>query len=288
VNAKRFLLVWSSIAAASASLAVAFAAGTGQTPPAGTPASPPPSVVGYDDTPRHPDGKWRVHDSTRPLPRVVAPGTASTPEAPGKPPADAIVLIGPGNDLSKWRMKNGGGPATWKIENGVLESGKGMVQTVDEFTDFQLHVEFATPKVAKGEGQGRGNSGVFLLGRFEVQVLDSYQSRTYPDGQAAAMYGQYPPLVNASRGPGEWQAYDIAFTAPRFKDGKLEKPAVVTVFHNGVVVHNATAFLGPTAHKQIGTYTPETAKRPIELQDHGNPVHFRNVWIRPLQGYDQQ
>jgi hypothetical protein len=128
---------------------------------------------------------------------------------------------------------------------------------------------------------------VFLLGRFEVQVLDSFQSRTYADGQAAAMYGQFPPLVNASRAPGEWQAYDIVFTAPRFTDGKLAKPAVVTVFHNGVVVHNATAYLGPTAHKLVGEYTPESAKGPIELQDHGNPVHFRNIWIRPLSGYDQ-
>jgi hypothetical protein len=196
------------------------------------------------------------------------------------------VLIGAGADLSKWRMKSGGAP-TWKMENGVLESGKEYLQTRDEFSDFQLHMEFATPKVVKGDGQGRGNSGVFLLGRFEVQVLDSFQSRTYPDGQAAAMYGQFPPLVNASRAPGEWQAYDIVFTAPRFTDGKLAKPAVVTVFHNGVVVHNATAYLGPTAHKLVGEYTPQTAKGPIELQDHGNPVHFRNIWIRPLSGYDQ-
>jgi hypothetical protein len=139
----------------------------------------------------------------------------------------------------------------------------------------------------KGDSQGRGNSGVFLLGKFEVQVLDSFQNRTYPDGQAAALYGQYPPLVNASRRPGEWQTYDIVFTAPRFVSGKLEKPAIATVFHNGVVVHNATAFWGPTAHKKIDPYTPDTAKGPIALQDHGNPVRYRSVWIRPLSDYDK-
>ncbi len=129
---------------------------------------------------------------------------------------------------------------------------------------------------------------MFLLGQFEVQVLDSYQNQTYPDGQAAAMYGQYPPLVNASRPPGEWQAYDIVFTAPRFKgDGTVEKPAMVTVVHNGVVVHNATAYQGPTEHKTIKPYVPAAAKGPIRLQDHGNPVHFRNIWIRPLKGYDE-
>lgn len=283
---KSFVVPFVALGVVCAALAV-DGAGAPQAPPAqAAPPAPPPSVVGYTDTPRHPDGKWRVHDSTRPVPRVVAPGTASTPERAGQPPADAIVLIGAGADLSKWRMKSGGAP-TWKMENGVLESGKEYLQTRDEFSDFQLHVEFATPKVVKGDGQGRGNSGVFLLGRFEVQVLDSFQSRTYPDGQAAAMYGQFPPLVNASRAPGEWQAYDIVFTAPRFTDGKLAKPAVVTVFHNGVVVHNATAYLGPTAHKLVGEYTPQSAKGPIELQDHGNPVHFRNIWIRPLSGYDQ-
>ena len=170
----------------------------------------------------------------------------------------------------------------------MLETGKGLLRTKAEFTDFQLHVEFATPREVKGDSQGRGNSGVFLLGKFEIQVLDSYQNPTYPDGQAAAMYGQYPPLVNASRRPGEWQTYDIAFTAPRFTAARtLEKPAVVTVLHNGVVVHNAAAFWGPTAHKQIDPYTPDTAKGPIALQDHGNPIRYRNVWIRALADYDK-
>jgi hypothetical protein len=150
-------------------------------------------------------------------------------------------------------------------------------------------VEFATPSVVKGSDQGRGNSGVILLGRFEIQVLDSYENLTYPDGQAAAMYGQFPPLVNASRPPGEWQAYDIVFTAPRFTAaGPLEKPAVATVLHNGIVVHHATAFFGPTQYKSIGEYVPATATGPIRLQDHGNPVRYRNIWIRPLKGYDEQ
>lgn len=238
--------------------------------------------LGYDDTPMQPNGKWHIHDGARPQPRIVAPGNAL-----GAAPADATVLLGSGSDASAWQMSDGS-PIKWSMKEGVLESGKGMIETKTHFSDFQLHVEFATPKAVKGTGQGRGNSGVFLLGVFEIQVLDSYQNQTYPDGQAAAMYGQYPPLVNASRGPGEWQSYDIVFTAPRFTSaGALEKPAIVTVIHNGVVVHNATAFLGPTEHKVIGKYAPAHAKGPLRLQDHGNPVHFRNIWIRQLKGYDE-
>jgi hypothetical protein len=197
-----------------------------------------------------------------------------------------VVLLGPGDDLSAWQMMDGG-PAAWTMSNGVLSTGKGYLRTKAEFTDFQLHVEFATPSVVSGDSQGRGNSGVFLLGKFEIQVLDSYRNPTYPDGQAAAMYGQFPPLVNASRPPGEWQTYDITFTAPRFSSaGALEKPAVVSVLHNGIVVHHATPFWGPTAHRKIDPYTPETAKGPLALQDHGNPVRYRNIWIRPLKPYD--
>jgi len=240
--------------------------------------------VGYDDTPMQPNGKWRVHDGKRPQPRMVTPGDGVNASPIGAP-QDATVLIGSRADLSAWQMMDGA-PVTWAMSNGVLETGKGLIRTKAEFTDVQLHVEFATPKEVKGDSQGRGNSGVFLLGKFEIQVLDSYHNPTYPDGQASAMYGQYPPLVNASKGPGEWQAYDIFFTAPRFTAGKLDKPATVTVLHNGIVVHNATPFWGPTAHKKIDPYTPDTAKGPIALQDHGNPVRYRNIWIRPLTGYD--
>jgi len=242
----------------------------------------PAGQLGYQDTPMQPNGKWHIHDGTRPQPPLVTPaGPVTTP-----PPPDAIVLLGPGADLGKWQMMEGGGAATWAMKDGVLETGKGMIRTKeDDFTDLQLHVEFATPSVVKGDGQGRGNSGVYLLGLFEIQVLDSYKNPTYPDGQASAMYGQFPPLVNASRPPGEWQSYDIAFRGPRFKGQTLETPATVTVLHNGIVVHANDAFWGPTAHKKIDPYTPASAKGPIALQDHGNPVRYRNIWIRPLKSY---
>lgn len=241
--------------------------------------------VGYDDTPMQPNGKWRVHDGKRPQPRMVKPGDAVNASPVGAP-QDATVLVGPRADLSAWQMMDGA-PVTWAMSDGVLSTGKGLIRTKAEFTDFQLHVEFATPSEVKGDSQGRGNSGVFLLGKFEIQVLDSFHNPTYPDGQASAMYGQYPPLVNASKGPGEWQAYDIVFTAPRFTAaGTLDKPAVVSVLHNGILVHNATPFWGPTAHKKIDPYTPDNAKGPIALQDHGNPVRYRNIWIRPLKDYD--
>ena len=242
----------------------------------------PPGQLGYQDTPMQPNGKWHIHDGKRPQPDIVTPnGPVTTP-----PPTDAIVLLGPGADLGKWQMQEGGGAVTWAMSDGVLQTGKGMIQTKQtDFTDFQLHVEFATPSEVKGDGQGRGNSGVYLLGLFEIQVLDSYKNPTYPDGQASAMYGQFPPLVNASLPPGQWQSYDIAFRAPRFKGETLETPATVTVLHNGVVVHANDAFWGPTAHKKIDPYTPASAKGPIALQDHGNPVRYRNIWIRPLKAY---
>jgi hypothetical protein len=238
---------------------------------------------GYDDTPMQPDGKWRIHDSRRPQPPVVKP--ASFVGAP--PPADAVVLLGPGDDLSAWQMDDGK-PVNWPVAGGVLQSGKGYLRTRAEFTDIQLHLEFATPAEVKGDGQGRGNSGVFLAGVFEIQVLDSFENPTYADGQAAAMYGQHPPLVNASRAPGEWQSYDIVFTAPRFApDGTVSTPAIVTVFHNGVLVHHARPFWGPTAHKKIDPYVPSTARGPLRLQDHGNPVRFRNIWLRKLREPDE-
>jgi hypothetical protein len=235
--------------------------------------------VGYDDTPLQPDGKWRVHDVARPRPVVVTPG----PMAAVPPPSDAVVLVGPGSDLSAWQATDGSA-APWPMSNGILQTGKGFIRSRAEYGDVQLHVEFATPSEVKGDSQGRGNSGVFLAGVFEIQVLDSFENPTYADGQAAALYGQHPPLVNASRKPGEWQSYDIAFVAPRFNGDTLVSPAVVTVIHNGVLVHNAQAFWGPTAHRRIDPYVPSTARGPIRLQDHGNPVRYRNIWIRELHG----
>ena len=245
-------------------------------------ASAQQAPIGYDDTPMQPNGMWRVHEGTRPYPRVVTPAPAGGPVAA---PSDAIVLLGAGADLSAWQMADGSA-ATWTMNNGVLQTGKGILRTKQQFTDVQLHVEFATPSEVKGDSQGRGNSGVFLLGYFEVQVLDSYRNITYADGQAAAMYGQYPPLVNVARAPGEWQTYDIVFTAPRFAGDKLQKPAIVTVLHNGVVVHHATAYWGPTRHRSVLPYKPEMASGPLVLQDHGNPVRYRNIWVRTLKDYD--
>ncbi|HYT67664.1 MAG TPA: DUF1080 domain-containing protein [Vicinamibacterales bacterium] len=269
----------SILVAASAVLAEQQA----QPPATTTQAQPPQSPTGYQDTPMQPNGKWHIHDGTRPQPTVVKPG----PYVPMQPPADVIVLLGSGNDLSKWQMQDGGGPVTWPIADGVLSSGKGFIRTKeDDFTDYQLHVEFATPSEVKGNSQGRGNSGVFLNGVFEIQVLDSYNNITYPDGQASAMYGQYPPMVNASRAPGEWQTYDIMFTSPRFNGNTLEKPATVTVLHNGVLVHNGRAFWGPTAHQLNPPYAPSNAHGPIGLQDHGNPVRFRNIWLRKVTSDD--
>ena len=235
--------------------------------------------IGYDDTPFLPDSKWHVHDGNRPQPKIVTPGAFDI-EA-GNPPSDAIVLFD-GKDLSKWTGKDG--PANWKVENGYMEVVKktGDIETREHFGNCQLHVEWRTPTKIVGESQGRGNSGVFLMGRYEIQVLDSYNNPTYPDGQAAAIYGQTPPLVNASRAPGEWQSYDIIFEAPQFEGEKLKKPAFVTVIHNGVMVHHHKELIGSTEHKKVGVYSPHPAKGPLKLQDHGNPIRFRNIWIRPL------
>jgi Domain of Unknown Function (DUF1080) len=243
---------------------------------------------GYKDTPMLPGGKWHVHDGDRPQPPVIDPGTASTQEQPGRPPSDAIVLFD-GKDLSHWRTSKNG-PAGWRIEEGalVIKPGAGEILSKDEFGDCQLHLEFAAPTPPRGRDQGRGNSGVMLFGRYELQVLDSFQSLTYPDGQAAAIYGQYPPLVNAARAPGQWQTYDIIFKSPQFqKDGSLESPAYVTMLHNGVLVHNHTPLLGPMAFRAQPKYRPHGPKGPILLQDHGNPVRFRNIWVREIKGYDQ-
>ncbi|NLC57604.1 MAG: DUF1080 domain-containing protein [Armatimonadetes bacterium] len=243
--------------------------------------------LGYDDTPILPGGKWHVHDGNRPQPRVIDPGTASTPERPGTPPSDAVILFD-GRSLDGW-VSTDGSPAKWKLENGFMEvaPGTGSIQTKAEFGDCQLHIEWAAPTVVKGESQGRGNSGVFLMGRYEIQVLDCYDNPTYPDGTTAAIYGQFPPLVNACRKPGEWQSYDIIWEGPRFDGETLVRPAYVTVLHNGVLVHNHTELIGPTTHREILPYVKHPEVGPLMLQDHGDLVRFRNIWYRPLKGYDE-
>lgn len=242
--------------------------------------------LGYQDTPMIPGTQWHVHDGDRPQPKIVSPGKSFSHEAPA--PADAIVLFD-GKDLSRWKG-DGGKEIQWKIENGYVETTKsGKIRTVDEFGDFQLHLEFATPSKVEGNGQGRGNNGVNIYGKYEIQILDSYENKTYPDGQAGSIYGQSPPLVNASKPPGEWQTYDIIWEAPRWDDeGKLIKKASVTVLHNGLVLHHRKELIGNTPHQQVGTYSkPHPSKGYIELYEHGNPVRFRNIWIRPLGEYDK-
>lgn len=243
--------------------------------------------VGYKDTPIIPGQPWHVHDPDRPHPPVVTPGATFSHNAAA--PSDAKVLFD-GKDLSQWKSDKGG-EAAWKVENGYMQVAPkaGNIHTKEEFGDFQLHLEFATPAVVQGNSQGRGNSGIFLHGIYEMQVLDCYENPTYADGQAGAMYGQYPPLVNSVKKPGEWQSYDIIFEAPQFdKDGKVTKKAAVTSILNGVVVQHKKEYMGPTRHKETTNYDGVKSSRgPIELQDHGNPMRFRNIWIRPLGEYDK-
>jgi hypothetical protein len=244
--------------------------------------------LGYDDTPYLPDSPWRVHDLARPQPAIVTPGTASTQNEPGRPPGDAVILFD-GTDLSGWRGKDG--PARWLVRDGYMEvNGTGGIESIEVFGDCQLHLEFAAPEQVLGSSQGRGNSGVFLQGLYEIQVLDGYDNPTYADGTTGAIYGQYPPLVNACRKPGEWQVYDIAFVAPRFSEGEVTSPAYVTVFFNGVLIHHHQAIQGPTGHKTLSSYDGVTLnKGPLALQDHGgDKVRFRNIWLRHLRGYDGQ
>ena len=229
-----------------------------------------------------PDIPWPPADTTRPRPPVITPGPAG---APVPAPSDAIVLFD-GSDLSQWRSDSGK-PAGWTVRDGYMEvkPGAGTIQTAQGFGSMQLHIEWASPTPPMGEGQERGNSGVYLMGLYEVQVLDSYDNPTYADGEAASLYGQYPPLVNASRKPGEWQTYDIIFHAPTFKsDGSLERPAVVTVIHNGVLVQDHVVLTGPTAHHARPPYKAHAGKLPLMLQDHGSLVRYRQVWIRRLDG----
>ena len=235
--------------------------------------------TGYTDTPQLPNSLWRVHDDNRPRPRAVTPGKG---DQLATAPSDAIVLFD-GKNLDAWQSEKGG-PAGWKVENGYAEivGGSGDIVTKQNFGDCQLHVEFREPSPPTGNSQGRGNSGVFLAGLYEIQILDSYDNLTYADGQAAAVYGQSPPLVNASRPSGEWQTYDIVYTSPRFASGKQTAPGYVTVFHNGVLVQNHTQLLGASVHHALPKAVVHDVEMPLKLQDHHMPVRFRNIWIRPL------
>lgn len=210
-------------------------------------------------------------------PQVVDPGKTDD-----SPPSDAIVLFD-GTDLSKWHNAE-----NWTVEDGVASTGKGQIVTKQEFGDCQVHVEWSAPLPAKGKGQGRGNSGIFLMGKYEIQVLDSYQNETYYDGQAGAIYKQTPPAVNATRPPGEWNSYDLFWTAPQFDDdGNLVSPAYITAVHNGVLILNHFELKGDTPFNRPPQYKPHGPKGPISIQDHGNPVRFRNIWVRefaPVQG----
>ncbi len=231
-----------------------------------------------------PDPNWLDHDRRRPLPTVITPATPATAEQPGKPPSDATILFD-GKDLSQWSSMDGN-PTKWITRDGYMECvrGSGYIRTLQNFGDCQFHVEWATPVPAEGEGQGRGNSGVFFgFDRYEIQVLDSFNNKTYADGSAGSIYGQYPPLVNASRPPAQWQTYDIVYSAPRFdSDGKVLSPVRLTIFHNGVLIQNNVQLTGPTSWLDRAPYHAHPEKQPICFQDHGNPVRFRNVWVREL------
>jgi len=218
-------------------------------------------------------------DPPKKEPPIITPGAKL-----GDPPSDAIVLFD-GNDLSGWRSVRDGGEAKWQVKDGYMEvaSRTGDIATKQEFGDCQLHIEWATPSVVKGEGQGRGNSGVFLMERYEVQVLDSYENKTYFHGQAGAVYKQHAPLVNASRKPGEWQSYDIIFLTPRFDEqGKVTRRARLTVLHNGVLIQNHAEVYGLTWHDKPAIYLAHGPKGSLKLQDHGDLVRYRNIWVRPL------
>ena len=241
-------------------------------------------VDGYFDTPELPGSRWRIHDGNRPSPPVVKPGSFSTQSTAGEPPEDAIVLFD-GTTLSEWKSVSGN-EARWKlVEGNAMEvvGGTGDIRTVRDIGSCQLHLEWRAPTEISSHGQGRANSGVFLLGLYEVQILDSYDNPTYADGLAGAIYGQFPPLANACVPPGSWHVFDIVFETPLYEMDQLASPATMTVFHNGVLLHLRQAMHGPTKHRELANYeTRHGPTGPLVLQDHGDPVQFRNIWVREL------
>lgn len=248
--------------------------------PAGYAASAGPRFYGDPPDAHHP---WAIHDGNRPQPKVVTPGTFSSAEQAGKPPSDAVVLFD-GTDFSHWESAKDGGPAKWLIKDGVMQvdPSTGDLRTKDKFGDCQLHIEWAAPSEPKGDSQGRSNSGIFLMGLVEIQVLDSYHNVTYADGHAGAVYSVNPPMANAIRPPGEFQVYDIVFRRPIYDEGHVVDPGYVTLFVNGVLVQDHTRLEGPTGHMGRAKPGPFPAAGPLQLQDHGNPMRFRNIWYREL------
>jgi hypothetical protein len=246
------------------------------------------SPTGYNDTPVLPGQKWRVHDIARPVPPVVTPGVNA-----GDPPSDAVVLFD-GKDTSKWVERAGQekGPVTWKVEKGAMtvrcEKGAGSIETTQKFGSGQYHIEWSAPAEILGDSQWRGNSGILLMNRYEIQVLDSFNNKTYADGQAGAIYGQWPPFVNVARKPGEWQVYDIYFEAPEFNtERKIARPPYVTVVLNGVLLHHHQEIIGPMAHKIVAPFQAHGAEEPFGLQNHDTPVRYRNIWVRKARAYDR-
>src|SRR5262245_26149197 len=246
--------------------------------------------LGYTDTPMLPNQPWHVHDSNRPHPKVVVPGAT-----PGAPPSDAVVLFD-GKDLSKWQQRGRGINAgklvdgRWKVENGYFECGGGTGDLIsrEKFGDGQYHIEWSSPTEVRGNSQGRGNSGFIIMSRYEVQILDMFNNVTYADGGAGAIYGQWPPMATPVKKPGEWNTYDVMFEAPRFDGDKLVSPAYLTVIYNGVVVHHHKASLGTMVYRQVAKYTAHGLEEPLMLQDHNNPVRYRNIWVRRIPPYDQK
>ena len=231
-------------------------------------------VRGYSDTPIQPWSGFHVHDADRPAPKRIDAGPF-TASAPAPAPADAIVLFS-GKDLSQFASND------WRVVDGCIEAAIGNLTTKQAFGDCQIHLEWMTPTNFTGHMFDHGNNGVLLMGLYEVQIFDSFSEKLYPDGQAASVYGQTPPLVNVCRKPGEWQSYDIFFTAPKFTDGKLVHPAQVTVIHNGVLVQNHQEIYGETAHRELPEYKQKVSTGPLALAGHNCPVRFRNIWLRQL------
>jgi hypothetical protein len=235
-------------------------------------------LPGYTDCPFLPDSKWRVHDQARPQPKIVPPGTGDLGTTP---PKDAVVLFD-GKNLDAWRRSDGK-PIDAKIEDAAFNIQQtGQLQTKQEFGDFQLHLEWSTP-TERADRMNWGNSGVLIMGVFEIQIIESHDSFIYADGNAGAVYGQFPPLVNPARKSGDWQSFDIFFTAPKFEDGKLTVPPYVTVIYNGVLVQNHQQILGTVAHRALPGAYPNKETGSILLQEHHSGVKFRNIWIRPIQ-----